>query len=95
MWPGLQPCRDGNQGRFDVTRLVPNLGVGEAQRRQAGGGVGLIAQAIACLLTRRAVIPKSVGLDDQSEIRPVKVDFEAVQLATRLRERKPSAADDR
>jgi hypothetical protein len=61
-----------------VLFLVFDLAVGEAQLRQADGGVGVVAAAVGRLLGRRAVIAQAVGLDHQPEHRPVEVDFVAV-----------------
>jgi hypothetical protein len=60
-----------------------DLGVGEAERRHAGGSVRLVALAISRLLRRRAVVSQPVGLDDQAELGPVEVDPEAVDAASR------------
>ncbi len=54
--------------------VVRDLAVGEAERRQAGGEVGLVPLAILRLLGRSAVVGEPVGLDDESEIRPEEVD---------------------
>ena len=51
----------------------------EPQRGQAGGNMSLIAPAIASLLGRGAVIAKPVRLDDETEVRPVEIDAEAIQ----------------
>jgi hypothetical protein len=69
--------------------------VGEAQRRQARGGVRLIAQPVAVLLGRGAVVAKAVGLDHEPEIRPVEVHLEAVELLLGERRREPGAGRQR
>lgn len=48
--------------------------VGEAQGREAGGSVGLVAQMVPSLLGGSAVVAQAVGLDNQPQIRPKEVD---------------------
>ena len=72
--------------RLDVRGLEAHLPVGETERRQAGGDVGLVSHAIALLLSGRTVISQAVGLDDEAQIRPVEVDLEAVQPDPGLRQ---------
>jgi hypothetical protein len=63
--------------------------MGEAQRRQAGRRVGLVAEAVPRLLGRGAVVSQTVGLDHQSELGPVEVDLEAGHETAGLRQRQP------
>ncbi len=79
----------------DAARLVRDLVVGEAQRRQAGRRVGLIATPVARLLGGRAVVAQPVGLDDQAELRPEEVDSEAVEVSLRQRRGQTGAPGDR
>ena len=76
-------------------RLEAHLGVGEAQRRQPGGGVRLVAHAIACLLGGGAVVAQAVGLDHQAEVGPEEVDLEPVQALARQRQRQAGLLDQR
>jgi hypothetical protein len=69
--------------------------VREAERHEPGGGVRLIAEAVARLLGRRAVIAKAVRLDDEAELGPVEVGLEPVHDASRLRLRQRCLAHDR
>src|SRR5436190_466903 len=69
-----EPAGDAPQRRLDVIGLVADLGVGEAQHGEPCGGKGLVADPVARLLHRRSVIAKAVGLDDESELRPIEVD---------------------
>ena len=68
-----------------MLRLESDLRVREAERRQTGGHMRLITEAIARLLRRRAVISKTVGLYDQTQIGPEEVDPEPVHLLARQR----------
>jgi len=52
--------------------------MGEAERRETGGGVGLVADSVPELLDGRAVVAQAVGLDHQTEVWPVEVDLEPV-----------------
>ena len=54
--------------------LEDDLSVSEAKRRQAGGGVRLVAQPIASLLSRRPVVAQAIGLDHQPSSRPEEID---------------------
>jgi hypothetical protein len=81
-----------------VRGLERDLLVREAQAREPGGGVGLVAKAIARLLCRRSVISEAVGLHDEAQIRPVEIDLEAVHDLPREGERQacpPHDARDR
>ncbi len=71
---------DRDERGLDVGGVVCDLFVSEAQRNQPGSHMGLVAQTVACLLRRRTVVAEAVGFDDYSELGPVKVDFEAVQI---------------
>jgi hypothetical protein len=61
-----------------VVRLVPDLRVGEPQRREAGGDVRLVSEAVSSLLGGGAVVTQAVGLDYEPDVGPVEVDLEAV-----------------
>ena len=74
-----EPLYDREQRCLDVTGLVADLEVGEAQRGQPGGGVSLVAPPVAHLLGDRAVVAQAVGLDHESKLGPVEVDLETVQ----------------
>ena len=77
-----------------MLRLVPNLSVGEAQRGQTRGHVGLVPSVVTRLLSRRAVVAESVGFHDEPEVRPVEVDLEPMEVALGLRCGKLGAADE-
>jgi hypothetical protein len=72
---------------------VANLRFREAQRGQSRHRVRLVPQAIARLLWR-AVVARSVGLDDQAEVWPVEVDPKAIHDRLHLRSRKPDCTDE-
>ena len=74
-----------------VVGFVLDLVVGEAQRSEAGGSVGLVAEGVAGLGGGGAVVAPAVGLDHQAEVRPVEVDLEAVdhRFGQRRREARP------
>ena len=74
----LEPGCGAGEDTADMLRFVLDLVVGEAQWRQAGSGVDLVAEHIASLGGGRAVVAPAVGLDDQPVVRPVEVDLEAV-----------------
>jgi hypothetical protein len=57
--------------------------------------VGLIAEGVAGLSGGGAVIAPAVGLDDQSQARPVEVDLEAVDHLLRERSGKTGLGGDR
>lgn len=76
---------DRTERRLDLVRLEPHLGVREAQGREAGARVSLIAATVHGLLRGRAVIAEAVGLDDEAEIGPVEVHSEAVEADLGLR----------
>lgn len=61
----------------------------KAQLRHPGCGVRLIAQAVPSLLGRGAVVAQSIGLDDEGEAGPVKIDLEPVDPLFRQRQRQP------
>jgi len=77
-----------------VSGLEADLSAGEAQRRQTGSGVGLIAQAVPRLLGTGAVVAKAVGLHDEAEARPVEVDAIAVDHLAGQGRRQPGALRD-
>ena len=58
--------------------FVLDLVVGEAERGEAGGGVGLEAEGVAGLGRGGAVVAPAVGLDDEAEVGPEEVDLELV-----------------
>jgi len=66
--------------------------VSEAKRREARSGVGLVANAVAGLLGRGAVVAQAVGLDDQAEIGPEEVDAKAADDLAGKRERQAGGA---
>jgi hypothetical protein len=63
----------------DVGGAVEDLRVGEAQRAEAGAGMGLIAADVYRLLGGRAVVGEAVGLDNEAKLWPVEVNPVAVQ----------------
>ena len=75
--------------------LELHLSPSKPERRQSGGGVRLVAQAVPGLLGRRAMVSQAVGLDDQPEIGPVEIDLVAVESLLRLGSRKTGLADYR
>ena len=62
----------------NAVALVLDLVVREAERGHPGEDVGAVAQGVAGLSRRRAVVAEAVRLDDQSELGPVEVHLEAV-----------------
>ena len=78
--------RDVAEDGAHVFRLVAHLLVGEAQRCEPGGDMGLVPQVVASLLGRSAVVAQAVGLDDQMQLWPQEVDLEAVDPDFRLRQ---------
>ena len=68
----FEAARDGFESRPYVLRLEPDLGVREAERRQARRDVRLVAPPIARLLRRRAVISEAIRLHDQVKFGPVR-----------------------
>ena len=83
LWPRItskQPVCRAREDLDDMARFVGDLGVGEAERGHAGGGVGLVSAAVGCLLGRGAVKAPAVGLDDESEVGPEEVDAVAVDV---------------
>jgi hypothetical protein len=81
---GPKASRDIAQDGTHVLWLVTDLLVGEAQGREPGDGVRLIAQVVASLLGGSAVMAQAVGLDDQTQVRPEEVDLEAIDPDFRL-----------
>ncbi|HEY2334403.1 MAG TPA: hypothetical protein VGH58_05305 [Solirubrobacterales bacterium] len=75
------------QGRPNVSSFVSHLPVSETERGEAGGEMGLVAKTIAGLLSRCAVIAKPIGLDHETQIRPVEVDPEAIHVLPGARQR--------
>ena len=88
-------ARDGGESRFDAVGLEPHLRAGEAQRRQAGGRVSLVSEAVASLLHGRAVIAEAVRLDHEAEFRPEEIDPVAIDALLRERRRQAGRARDR
>jgi hypothetical protein len=77
---GLKSPIHGRERCLYLRRVVPDLGVREAQRSQPSGRVSLISNAIPRLLGSGAVISQAVRLNDQTEPRPVEVDPESVDV---------------
>jgi hypothetical protein len=75
---------------FEVDLLVR-----EAQAREPGGGVRLVAQAVARLLGGGAVVAQTVALDNQPQLRPVEVHLEAVHDLPGERQRQPGRDGER
>ena len=75
--------------------FVLDLVVGEAERSQARRSVALEPQGVAGLRRRRAVIAPAIGLDDEAELRPEKVDLEFVDHDFRQRHRQPGDGRER
>jgi hypothetical protein len=94
-WCQREARRDRSKRRSHVLTLKRDLGMGEPQASKAGSGVRLIANPVLCLLGGRAVIPQSVGLDDEPQLRPVEVDLEAVDGAAGFRPWQPRLERDR
>ena len=67
--------------------LIADLSMGEAERREPGGEMGLISGVVAGLLGGGAVIAQPVGLDHEPQIRPEEVDPKAIQTLARERKR--------
>jgi hypothetical protein len=88
-----EPAICGSQHVLYMAGLVPDLSVGEPQRGQTCGRMSLIAQAVASLLGRRAVVREAVGLDDKAEIGPEEVDAEAVHVLLGKGRREPCSRD--
>jgi hypothetical protein len=84
---GPNVSRDIAQDGAHVFWLVANLLVSEAQRREPGGSVHLVAHVIARLLSRSVVVEQAVGLYNQSQVWPQEVDLEAVDPGFRFRHR--------
>jgi hypothetical protein len=90
-----EPAMGGPQHCLYMRGVVADLGVREAERREARGYVSLVAKPIACLLGGSAVVAKAICLHDQPELRPVEVDSEAIDMLLSQRGRKPGAGSDR
>jgi hypothetical protein len=90
LWGGNAPldgsnvARDIAQDGAHVFWLIADLLVGEAQRREPGGGMRLVAHVIARLLSSSAMVEQAVGLNNQSQVWPQEVDLEAVDPGFRL-----------
>jgi hypothetical protein len=67
--------------------------MGEAERRQSGSRVDLIAAPISRLLRRRAVVSQSIGLDDQTQLGPEEIHAKAVDMSAGLRRWQASSLD--
>lgn len=87
----MEPGRGLGEDAVHMARLVLDLTMGEAERDQSGGGVGLVAEGVAGLGGRGAVIAPSVGLDDETELWPKEVDLESVDDGSGPREGEPSS----
>ena len=70
-----------------MLRFVADLRMGETERCEPGGEMGLISSVIPRLLGRSAVIAESIGLDHEPQGRPEEVDPKAVQPLPRERKR--------
>ena len=57
---GLKTTHDRGKGRLHVARFVPDLGMREAERREARSGMRLVALAIPRLLRRGPVVAQTV-----------------------------------
>jgi hypothetical protein len=55
----------------------------------------LVASAISSLLRRRAVVTQAVGLDHKPQVRPEKVNTEAIEMFARERHRQPRLRRER
>jgi hypothetical protein len=53
--------------------------VGEAERLVAGGSEGAVLTGV-CPAVARAAVVRAVDLDGEFAVRPVEVDFEAVEV---------------
>lgn len=73
---------------------VEDLGVGEAQRAQAGPGVSLIATEVHGLLGSGPVVAETVGLDDEAAVGPEEVDSMTAEATLRVGRRQAGIADD-
>ncbi|HEX3608841.1 MAG TPA: hypothetical protein VHU14_04115 [Solirubrobacterales bacterium] len=82
------------QRRAHVARFVTNLSMGEAERREPGGKMGLISNPVAGLLGRGAVVAQPVGLDHKPQVRPEEVDPKAVYAPARKRGRQARSRDE-
>jgi hypothetical protein len=72
------------QDRLHLVGLEPDLGVREAEGRKPCRHVRLIAQPVACLLRRRAVIAEAIRLHDQAQLGPVEIHLESVHVSAGL-----------
>ena len=62
----MRPVCDGRlEDPLHVCRFASDLVVREAKGCEASGGMCLVAEVIACLLGRRAVVAQPVRLDDE------------------------------
>jgi hypothetical protein len=71
-----------------MTRLERDLRMRESKRRQARGGMSLIAHPVTRLLCWGTVVPQPVGFNDKPKFGPIEIDLEApdVLAGQRLRE---------
>ena len=74
-----------------MVRLEPNLRVGETRQVRPAAVCAWSRSAISRLLRGRAVVPESVGLDDEPEIGPEEVDLEAVDTLPVLGSERPAS----
>jgi hypothetical protein len=56
--------------------LVCDLCVGEAQRRETGGGLRLVAESVSRLRRSGAVVAQPVRFHDEAQLGPKEVDLE-------------------
>ena len=75
--------------------LESDLTVGESERRQAGGGVGLVPPAVGRLLSGRPVERAAVGLDHDAVVGCEEVDLVSVHVDAGQQVREARAARDR
>ena len=78
-----------------MVRFEPDLGVCEAEVRETGSYVCLIAYAVPGLLGGGAVIAQAVGFHHEAQVRPVEVDLEPADVLPCLGAGKPGYAGNR
>ena len=72
-----QPADHRRERSANAAGLAADLGVRKPQAGKAGGGHRLIPSSVASLLDLGSVVAEPVGLDDQAQVPPEKVDLEA------------------
>ncbi len=94
-FPRLHEAANDTRERLDyAVRLVPDMSAREPQTLQSGDGVGVITPMVNRLLHRCAVVPESIGLDDETEIGPKEVHAVAVDPLLRQWDRQTSLSDE-